>query len=80
MIYADIDISINGNHIIICPCGHEHCRVVRNGRITSSRWSSRNGGIASTMYASTTSSTSNLFYDNYNSSTYTSCSGTWYIC
>ena len=30
----DIDVEQNGNHVIICPnCGHEHCRVVRNGII-----------------------------------------------
>lgn len=39
----DIDISLNGNHIITCPnCGHEHCRVVTNGVITETRWDSRN--------------------------------------
>jgi hypothetical protein len=39
----DIDIEQNGNHIIICPkCGHEHCRVVRDGVITETRWESRN--------------------------------------
>ena len=42
-IAADIDLAVNGNHVIMCPCGHEHCRVVRNGRITSSRWDQRNG-------------------------------------
>lgn len=38
-----IDLSLNGNHVLNCPqCGHEHCRVVENGRITSTRWDSRN--------------------------------------
>lgn len=37
----DIDMSLNGNHVLNCPnCGHEHCRVVRNGRITDIRWAS----------------------------------------
>ena len=39
----DIDLSLNGNHVIVCPnCGHEHCRVVENGIITEARWGSRN--------------------------------------
>lgn len=38
-----LDKSLNGNHVIVCPkCGHEHCRVVRNGKVTGDRWSSRN--------------------------------------
>lgn len=41
---ALIDFSLNGNHIIECPhCGHEHCRVVTDGRITEDRWASRYG-------------------------------------
>jgi hypothetical protein len=41
----DIDVEQQGNHVIICPnCGHEHCRVVRNGIITEARWDRRNGG------------------------------------
>ena len=39
----DIDVSLNGNHVLKCPsCGHEHCRVVKNGIITEDRWDSRN--------------------------------------
>jgi len=39
-----IDHGIEGNHVIICPhCGHEHCRVIQNGKITSERWDSRFG-------------------------------------
>lgn len=42
----DIDLDLDGNHVLACPnCGHEHCRVVRNGEITSERWDSRNGNI-----------------------------------
>ena len=41
----DIDVALNGNHVIICPnCGHEHCRVVENGKVTDIRWDSRNAG------------------------------------
>jgi hypothetical protein len=45
-IFADIDLGLNGNHVIVCPCGHEHCRVVKNGRITSTRWDSRNSQVS----------------------------------
>lgn len=40
----DLDTSINGNHVLKCPnCGHEHCRVVSNGKISDVRWDQRNG-------------------------------------
>lgn len=39
-----LDLSMNGNHVLNCPnCGHEHCRVVKDGQITDVRWDSRNG-------------------------------------
>ena len=39
---SEVDVTISGDHTIICPyCGHEHCRVVENGVITSDRWSSK---------------------------------------
>lgn len=39
-----MDMSLNGNHVLECPnCGHEHCRVVKDGVITEDRWASRNG-------------------------------------
>lgn len=41
---ALLDYTISGNHIVECPhCGHEHCRVIENGKITGERWSSRHG-------------------------------------
>jgi|SRR5208337_1236770 len=40
----DLDTAINGNHVLACPnCGHEHCRVVYNGKISDTRWDQRNG-------------------------------------
>lgn len=43
---ARVDYRINGNHIIICAyCGHEHCRVIENGRVTGDRWSARNDTV-----------------------------------
>ena len=39
----DIDMELEGNHVLTCPvCGHEHCRVVKGGNITEDRWDSRN--------------------------------------
>lgn len=39
---AQLDFNIDGNHIIECPyCGHEHCRVISEGKVTGDRWSSR---------------------------------------
>jgi len=41
---ALIDYSVTGNYVIECAhCGHEHCRVIENGKITDERWSSRYG-------------------------------------
>lgn len=57
----DLDATKDGNHVIECPeCGHEHCRVVENGRITSTRWDQRNGlpTITYAITAATTSATS----------------------
>lgn len=39
---AQLDFSVEGNHIIECPyCGHEHCRVIKYGKVTGERWCSR---------------------------------------
>lgn len=39
---AQLDMSLNGNHIVECPyCGHEHCRVIEDGKVTSERWDTR---------------------------------------
>lgn len=45
---ALVDYSLNGNHIIECAhCGHEHHRVVRDGKVTEERFGSNNdsGGV-----------------------------------
>lgn len=53
----DLDSAINGNHILNCPnCGHEHCRVVFNGRISDERWDSRNPPNALPVYYITATS------------------------
>ena len=38
-----LDLSVDGNYILKCPnCGHPHYRMVREGRITDSRWYTAN--------------------------------------
>lgn len=64
----DIDIEMNGNHILKCPkCGHEHCRVVKDGVITSDRWDSRNPNDA--IYATNITYTNVSTFTTYNIST-----------
>lgn len=65
-----IDLELNGNHVLNCPnCGHEHCRVVKDGIITADRWDSRNGrdssSVGSQHYVTGTTTTA--------TSTYTTC-------
>lgn len=39
---AEFDLSINGNHVVLCPwCEHEHCRVITDGAVTGDRWDTR---------------------------------------
>jgi len=33
----------DGNYIIVCKCGHEHCRVVKKGVVTGIRFDSKQG-------------------------------------
>lgn len=38
-----LDKGKSGQHVVICPkCGHEHCRVIKDGIVTGDRWESRN--------------------------------------
>jgi hypothetical protein len=54
-IQFELDTTLNGNHVLKCPkCGHEHCRVVKDGQVTDDRWSSRNPTYQVATYASTT--------------------------
>lgn len=72
----DVDVSLNGNHAINCPnCGHEHYRVVENGKITEIRWGSSNNFIGNQQptYTATNLSTSTAStFDTYGSTTGTS--------
>ena len=69
----DVDMALDGNHVFECPvCGHEHCRVVRNGQITGDRWDSRNSTFYVPTSSMTTSSTSTyISYTTGSSSTTT---------
>jgi DNA-binding sugar fermentation-stimulating protein len=78
-----LDVSLNGNHVLHCPnCGHEHCRVVRDGKITDIRWAQRNGPTYQVVTATTstnpiyvctvTTATSTILYSSWlNRSYYT---------
>ena len=61
-----IDLALDGNHVLKCPkCGHEHCRVVSNGKVTDDRWDSRNGytyQVTGATWATTTVTTSGDYF------------------
>ena len=39
LIVAKINFDVNGNYRIACPhCGHLHCRVIKDGKMTSDRF------------------------------------------
>lgn len=43
---AQLDLSLDGDHVVECPwCGHHHCRVVKDGKVTEVRWESRNNAV-----------------------------------
>lgn len=68
----DIDVSLNGNHEIVCPnCGHIHYRVVQNGRITSERW---NSSLPTYQVSYTTSSSTSTYVSYTNNLTTASSS------
>jgi hypothetical protein len=63
----DIDLDLDGNHVLTCPnCGHEHCRVVKGGRITGIRWDRRNGPRIVVPQNTVTYSTNSTYNINYN--------------
>ena len=79
-----LDDELNGNHVIKCPkCGHEHCRVIKNGKVTSDRWDSRNGQRQQVFYATSvtyTSTSSEITYAGNSTQTGTDSSflyGSW---
>jgi hypothetical protein len=36
-----INTERDGNYIIVCRCGHQHCRVCENSVVTNIRWDSK---------------------------------------
>lgn len=69
----DLDLELNGNHVLECPnCKHEHCRVVKDGKITDTRWDSKNNHVITTtdLYSSSDSTTSYTVYDGTGASCY----------
>lgn len=80
----DLDLSLNGNHVLNCPnCGHEHCRVVKDGKITDIRWDTRNGNsfqVSASSMATTTTSTYDLYTNTGSTGTSSATStGTFYV-
>lgn len=83
----ELDTAINGNHVLNCPnCGHEHCRVVRDGKISDVRWDQRNGWGSGPVYQvstqyisySQTSTASSTTVNMYLLSASTGTGGTYY--
>ena len=77
----DLDLSLNGNHVLECPnCGHEHCRVVKDGVITSERWAQRNGPTIhmSQSTANITYSTTSVTVTIYANSASTFTAQSWF--
>jgi hypothetical protein len=69
----DMDLELDGNHVLECPnCGHEHCRVVRDGRITGERWAQRNGPTIPVYTGNMTSSST-----SYSTNTYQMTGNSW---
>ena len=67
----DIDLELNGNHVLNCPvCGHQHCRVVKDGVITDDRWDQRNR--ANTFHVTNITTTATSTWDTYGGTTSTS--------
>jgi DNA-directed RNA polymerase subunit RPC12/RpoP len=61
----ELDANLDGCHTIPCPhCGHEHYRVIENGKVTGDRWQS-----SGPIYMATVSA--------WNNSTSSSCSTSW---
>ncbi len=60
-----LDDELNGNHVITCPkCEHEHCRVIKSGKITGDRWDSRNQVFYATSISSSSSSSEIAYSGN----------------
>ena len=41
-----VNFDLNGDHVVVCPhCGHQHCRIIKDGVVTGDRWSSRSESV-----------------------------------
>jgi len=60
---VEFDMSLNGNHVVECACGHQHCRVVKDGKVTDIRWDQRNGVTYNMNVIFTSSTASNSTAD-----------------
>ena len=57
---VELDMDLDGNHVFECPhCGHEHCRVVKDGVVTGDRWDQRNGPVYTAATYVTTAAITN---------------------
>lgn len=77
----DLDTELDGNHVLECPnCGHEHCRVVRDGKITGGRWDQRNGDTyqVATSGTSTTTTSFSITSGGWLDSTGTAFANAWF--
>lgn len=60
-----LDDSLNGNHKVVCPkCGHEHYRVVENGKVTGINFDPSYNYI---YYTTNVTCTASSTYDTYQS-------------
>ena len=51
---AQLESELDGNHIVECPyCGHEHCRVIKDGKVTGDRWDTREQRVDGRAFRST---------------------------
>jgi len=62
-----LDKGKNGLHVVLCPkCGHEHCRIIKDGVVTGDRWDSRNALDQQGQITSSTNTwTVTVSMDNY---------------
>lgn len=65
----NMDMALNGNHVLECPnCGHEHCRVVNNGKITDIRWDQRNKIQTQAVYTVSQNTMTHTFKSTFDTS------------
>ena len=71
---VEFDHTINGNHVVNCPnCNHEHCRVIKDGVVTSDRWDQRNGPTIQSVWSSTSTTATATHVYGANNSTAGTC-------